>query len=528
MALRVLLADESTTIKKVMQLALQDFAVEVKSVQSGVDVIEVAKSFEPDIIFADVLLQKKNGYEVCSELKRNVDNQSISKIPVVLMWSSFMDLDERAASSCGADRRLEKPFDVEHLRQIVSELVPKTQSQRLAQFLKFPGSVTAPLATEENQKRESAASAPVPSVAKPQAPQPPPQVRPAQPPSQTPKAKESAQPLKPSPPPPPGPAEKQDQTATNWNMESFEDINSFEANSQISEISNLSIEEGPQNSGPAATDAEQPLQIENLQENEFGAQFSTGAMIDGIQLHQSEDAGAADDEEEFKEIRVSKSTRDKQKTPPRGVNLREENDDLDEPTSIDDRDPWSHQDLKRWKIDVEDGDIESFGATTSDLPPELEALETEDMTEITGGERPSGFLHKRAAPASSLPEDHPLASPTFIDEDVPEETGLSIDTAPEEVENLELENQDPLGLGFELEAKGHSESVNEKTLLTGSVPALSADRLEEIIRGQGRDVIELVVRKMVAEIVPDIASRLIREELNRLLEDTSTSRDRLS
>jgi CheY-like chemotaxis protein len=69
MALRVLLADESSTIKKVMQLALQDFGVEVKAVPIGVDVVQVAKSFEPDIIFADILLAKMNGYEVSKATK---------------------------------------------------------------------------------------------------------------------------------------------------------------------------------------------------------------------------------------------------------------------------------------------------------------------------------------------------------------------------------------------------------------------------------------------------------------------------
>src|SRR5690606_3309788 len=91
MALRVLLADESSTIKKVFQLSLQDFAVEVQPVNVGLDVLAVAKKFQPDIIFADVLLQKKNGYEVCSEIKHD---PQLSKIPVVLMWSGFMELDE--------------------------------------------------------------------------------------------------------------------------------------------------------------------------------------------------------------------------------------------------------------------------------------------------------------------------------------------------------------------------------------------------------------------------------------------------
>jgi len=50
MALRVLLADESSTIKKVMQLALSDFAVEVRSVPVGFDVLPVAQNFKPDIV----------------------------------------------------------------------------------------------------------------------------------------------------------------------------------------------------------------------------------------------------------------------------------------------------------------------------------------------------------------------------------------------------------------------------------------------------------------------------------------------
>ena len=145
MALRVLLADESVTIKKVIQLALQDFAVEVKAVPVGLDVLEVSKSFQPDLVFADILLQKRSGYEVCADLKKD---QATAAIPVVLMWSSFMELDQRQVDSCGADGRLEKPFEVEALRKLVLELVPRTRSQRLAHFLDYPATVAAPLRNE--------------------------------------------------------------------------------------------------------------------------------------------------------------------------------------------------------------------------------------------------------------------------------------------------------------------------------------------------------------------------------------------
>lgn len=135
MALRVLLADESSTIKKVFQLALQDFAVDVRPVNVGIDVVMVAENFKPDIIFADVLLQKKSGYEVSADIKQN---PTLSSIPVVLMWSGFLELDEDKFQASHANAQLEKPFDVAALRKLVTDLVPRTQNQRLSQFLTFP------------------------------------------------------------------------------------------------------------------------------------------------------------------------------------------------------------------------------------------------------------------------------------------------------------------------------------------------------------------------------------------------------
>lgn len=135
MALRVLLADESTTIKRVIQLALQDYAVEVRSVPVGLDVLPVAKTYKPDIVFADILLPKRSGYEVCGDLKNDSETHHI---PVILMWSSFMELDANKAAFCQTDGRLEKPFETEQLRSLVQSLVPKLQSNPVSSFLKFP------------------------------------------------------------------------------------------------------------------------------------------------------------------------------------------------------------------------------------------------------------------------------------------------------------------------------------------------------------------------------------------------------
>ncbi len=135
MALRVLLADESSTIKKAIQMALAEYAVEVKSVPSGLDVLTVAHQFHPDIVLADVLLTKKNGYEVCTELKTDSATRAI---PVVLMWSSFMQIDQAQVKKAKADGVLEKPFDTETLRQLIEKFVAKTNSFPLKGLLSHP------------------------------------------------------------------------------------------------------------------------------------------------------------------------------------------------------------------------------------------------------------------------------------------------------------------------------------------------------------------------------------------------------
>ena len=183
MALRVLLADESHTIKKVFQLALQDFAVEVRPVNIGLDVLSVAKKFKPDIIFADVLLQKKSGYEVCAEIKNDPE---LMNTPVILMWSGFMELDEDKVQASKANSKLEKPFDVNSLRKIVQEFVEKTKTQRLSGFLTFPD-------RPDFEESKPKTALPPPTATSTQTPPPPP------------KTEESPQ----------------------WNMESFEPIDQF-------------------------------------------------------------------------------------------------------------------------------------------------------------------------------------------------------------------------------------------------------------------------------------------------------------
>lgn len=132
MSVKVLLADESTTIKKAFQLALSEFAAEIKSVPSGLDVLSVSEEFQPDIIFADVLLTKKSGYEVCKELKAH---PQLSSKPVILMWSSFMEFDTALAESSGYTDKIEKPFDSQAIKDKITQYVVRAQSHPLRDMI---------------------------------------------------------------------------------------------------------------------------------------------------------------------------------------------------------------------------------------------------------------------------------------------------------------------------------------------------------------------------------------------------------
>ncbi len=146
MSLRILLADESSTIKKAFEIGLNSYGVEIKNVQHGIDVLEVAEHFNPDIVFADVLISKMNGYEVCSQIKQH---KELSQIPVVLMWSGFMDIDEDKYFTSQANGKLEKPFSADQLMHLIQSLVQKPIGERLAEtsskgFSKAASSDTPP------------------------------------------------------------------------------------------------------------------------------------------------------------------------------------------------------------------------------------------------------------------------------------------------------------------------------------------------------------------------------------------------
>ena len=97
---KLLLADDSVTIQRVIELTFADEDVQVIAVGNGQQAIERAERDRPDIVLADVGMPERDGYEVAAFIK---GNPTLSHIPVVLLTGAFEPIDESRARAVGCD-----------------------------------------------------------------------------------------------------------------------------------------------------------------------------------------------------------------------------------------------------------------------------------------------------------------------------------------------------------------------------------------------------------------------------------------
>ncbi len=114
---KLLLADDSITIQKVVDLTFADEGVSVLCVSNGREAIEALAEFLPDIVLADVFMPEMNGYEVCEYIKQN---DKFKHIPVMLLVGSFEPFDDEEARRVGANDTLTKPF--QSIRRLIEKV----------------------------------------------------------------------------------------------------------------------------------------------------------------------------------------------------------------------------------------------------------------------------------------------------------------------------------------------------------------------------------------------------------------------
>jgi CheY-like chemotaxis protein len=120
MAHKLLLADDSVTIQRVIELTFADEDVTVAVVGDGKQAIERIVGDRPDIVLADIGMPERDGYEVAAFVK---NNPRFASIPVLLLTGAFEPLDEERARRVGCDGVLVKPFEPQVVINRVKELL---------------------------------------------------------------------------------------------------------------------------------------------------------------------------------------------------------------------------------------------------------------------------------------------------------------------------------------------------------------------------------------------------------------------
>jgi CheY-like chemotaxis protein len=117
---KLLLADDSVTIQRVIELTFADEDVQVLAVGDGQQAIERVKAERPDIVLADVGMPERDGYEVAAYIK---NDPQLAHIPVLLLTGAFEPVDEVRARAVGCDGVLVKPFEPQMVISRVRDLL---------------------------------------------------------------------------------------------------------------------------------------------------------------------------------------------------------------------------------------------------------------------------------------------------------------------------------------------------------------------------------------------------------------------
>jgi len=119
MAKTILVADDSKTIRHVVQLTFQATEFRVVAVDSAMAAVERARTERPDLVLADIGMPGVDGYRLCQTLKAE---GGTSHIPVLLMAGAFEAFDEARAATAKADGHIKKPFETQKLIDQVKAL----------------------------------------------------------------------------------------------------------------------------------------------------------------------------------------------------------------------------------------------------------------------------------------------------------------------------------------------------------------------------------------------------------------------
>jgi twitching motility two-component system response regulator PilG len=124
--LKVLVIDDSNTIRRSAEIFLKQGGHEVLLAEDGFDALSKINDYMPDLIFCDILMPRLDGYQTCAIIKRHL---RFSNVPVVMLSSKDGVFDMARGRMVGSQDYLTKPFTKDQLLHTVKELVGAKQGE---------------------------------------------------------------------------------------------------------------------------------------------------------------------------------------------------------------------------------------------------------------------------------------------------------------------------------------------------------------------------------------------------------------
>ncbi|WP_423598204.1 response regulator [Roseateles sp. MS654] len=117
-ATKVLVIDDSNTIRRSAEIFLKQGGHEVVLAEDGFDALAKLSDYQPDLVFCDILMPRLDGYQTCAIIKRN---PQFASLPVIMLSSKDGLFDKARGRMVGSQDYLTKPFTKDQLLQAVQQ-----------------------------------------------------------------------------------------------------------------------------------------------------------------------------------------------------------------------------------------------------------------------------------------------------------------------------------------------------------------------------------------------------------------------
>ncbi len=116
---KILVIEDSLTMQRLLSYVLEKEGYDVQIASDGVEGLEKARAIKPDLVFTDLMMPIKDGYEVCREIRAD---EHLKDIILIILTARGQDSDVEKGLAAGADDYVMKPFDPPKVVERVKEI----------------------------------------------------------------------------------------------------------------------------------------------------------------------------------------------------------------------------------------------------------------------------------------------------------------------------------------------------------------------------------------------------------------------